>query len=128
MLCMLPLIMPSVWLLVSCYANAWLYCLFDAQNVPVVRSPPRPASAGPSEGKSGDDNDRNDNDDDDDDDDDDLAFEAMPPKVEVYVPRGPCSCASPSQRDREREREHNARHAPLPRPWARCCRERVCWW
>ena len=63
LLSMLPLIMPSVWLVVSCYANAWLYCLFDALHVP--------ADAAKDEDSG-----------------DELDFDAAPPAADVFVPHG----------------------------------------
>ena len=38
LLTLLPVAMPTLWLVVSCYANAWLYCLFDALHVPASRA------------------------------------------------------------------------------------------
>jgi len=60
MFTLIPLSIPTIWLAVSCYANAWLYCLFDALQSSKTKY--------------------NDN-------EDEFDFDAEPPVSEVFVPR-----------------------------------------
>jgi len=68
----LPLIVPTVWIVVSCYANAWLYCLYDAYHAPNRGKPAEAAADTRSE--------------DGEDSLDEAEFDAPDPESDIYVP------------------------------------------
>jgi len=72
MLPVLPLIVPTVWIVVSCYANAWLYCLYDAYHAS-NRGKPAEATAD-TRSEDGEDS------------LDEAEFDTPDPESDIYVP------------------------------------------